>query len=137
DYTAHVENGKAEAFGEVGFKLEAYRIPTFEVDLHTPDRVPLDRQFQVSLTSTYYAGGKVAGRPVTWRVTQFPYTWSPKKREGFEYSSDVRFSGTKRFESSGKLERDDTTDEHGAARLTLDPAVQPTAQPRTYVVEAT
>src|SRR5205823_5861262 len=53
------------------------------------------------------------------------------------YSSDVRFSGTKRFESSGKLERDDTTDENGAARLSLDPAVEPTAQPRTYVVEAT
>jgi hypothetical protein len=70
-------------------------------------------------------------------VTQFPYTWSPKKREGFQYSSDGRFSGTQRFESSPKLEKEDTTDESGAARLAINPAAEPTAQPRTYVVEAT
>src|SRR5947208_13033330 len=137
DYSAHLEDANRKAYGNVTFRIDAYRIPTFEVELHAPDKVPLDGEFQVALTSTYYAGGKVAGRPVAWRVTQFPYTWSPKQREGFEYSSDVRFSGTKRFESSGKLEKDDTTDEHGAARLTLDPAVEPTAQPPPYVVHAT
>src|SRR2546426_43230 len=137
DYSAHLEDAKKKPYGNVTFRIDAYRIPTFEVELHAPDKVPLDGEFQVALTSTYYAGGKVAGRPVAWRVTQFPYTWSPKQREGFEYSSDVRFSGTKRFESSGKLEKDDTTDENGAAQLSLDPAVEPTAQPRTYVVEAT
>ncbi|HUE30641.1 MAG TPA: MG2 domain-containing protein, partial [Verrucomicrobiae bacterium] len=137
DYSAHLEDAKKKPYGNVTFRIDAYRIPTFEVELHAPDKVPLDGEFRVALTSTYYAGGKVAGRPVQWRVTQFPYTWSPKQREGFEYSSDVRFSGAKRFESSGKLEKDDTTDENGAAELTLDPAIEPTAQPRTYVVEAT
>src|SRR5207249_2500543 len=135
DYSAHLEDAKKKPYGNVTFRIDAYRIPTFEVELHAPDKVPLDGEFQVALTSTYYAGGKVAGRPVAWRVTQFPFTWSPKQREGFEYSSDVRFSGAKRFESSGKLEKDDTTDENGAAQLSLDPAVEPTAQPRTYVVE--
>jgi alpha-2-macroglobulin len=137
EYSAHLEDEKSRKYGNVTFRVEAYRIPTFEVELHAPDKVPLDGPFDVTLTSTYYAGGKVAGRPVQWRVTQFPYTWSPKKRDGFEYSSDARFSGTARFESSGKLEKDDTTDENGAASLALDPAIEPTAQPRTYVVEAT
>ena len=32
---------------EVSFRIEAYRIPRFEVNLHAPDRVPLDRAFEV------------------------------------------------------------------------------------------
>ena len=42
-----------------------------------------------------------------------------------------------RFESSPALERSDTTDEPGSAKLALNPAIEPTAQPRSYVVEAT
>ena len=38
--------------------------------------------FEVALTATYYAGGRVAGRPVRWRVTQFPYAWTPEARDG-------------------------------------------------------
>ena len=137
EYKAHLEDLHEQRYGSVSFRMEAYRIPTFEVDLHAPDKAPLDREFEVKLTASYYAGGKVAGRPVQWRVTQFPYTWSPKKREGFFYSSDGRFSGTGRFECSPKLEKEDTTDEDGAASLVINPAIEPTAQPRSYTVEAT
>ena len=35
------------------------------------------------------------------------------------------------------LNRDGKTDAGGAAQLTLDPTLEPTAQPRTYLVEAT
>ncbi|MCP4903173.1 MAG: alpha-2-macroglobulin, partial [bacterium] len=121
----------------VTFKLEAYRLPRFEVDIHSPDRVPLDRPFDVSMTATYYAGGNVADRPVRWRVTQFPYTWRPKAEEGYVFSSDGRFSRTSRFESTASLDREDHTDPEGAAAISLDPTIEPTAQPRTYVVEAT
>jgi len=99
--------------------------------------VPLDRAFKVGLTGIYYAGGRVAGRPIAWRVTQFPYTWTPKRRAGFLYSSDGRFSRTATFESSPRLEKQDTTDAEGGAKLVLNPAIEPTAQPRSYVVEAT
>ncbi|MCP3957749.1 MAG: alpha-2-macroglobulin [bacterium] len=122
---------------KVSFKLEAYRLPRFEVDLHSPDRVALDREFEVSLTATYYAGGRVADRPVRWRVTQFPYTWRPAEREGFLFSSDARFSRHQRFEASAAIDREDRTGEEGSAVLVLNPAIEPTAQPRTYVVEAT
>lgn len=136
-YSAHFEDAAKNVYGRVSWRMEAYRLPTFEVQLHAPDQVPLDHEFDVKLTATYYAGGRVAARPIEWRVTQFPYTWTPKKRPGYQYSSDGRFSRTDRFESTPRLTKNDTTSEEGAASLTLNPAVEPTAQPRSYVVEAT
>jgi hypothetical protein len=137
-YTAHLEDQKRqERWGHVSFQLEAYRIPRFEVRLLGPDDVPLDREFEVSLAARYYAGGSVAGQTVQWRVTQFPLTWTPKKLEGFHYSSDSRYSSGEPFRASPRLEREDQTDEEGAAKIALNPAVEPTAQPRQYVVEAT
>ncbi|MCM3877317.1 MAG: MG2 domain-containing protein, partial [Thermoanaerobaculia bacterium] len=136
-YNAHFEDKKKRRFGHVSFRMEAYRIPEFEVDLHGPDQTALDKEFQVSLTASYYAGGKGGSRPVQWRVTQFPYDWTPPEREGFRFSSDGRFSRAERFRSSPRLTKDDTTNDSGGATLKLNPAIEPTAQPRTYVVEAT
>ncbi len=136
-YTATFEAEDKTALGKVSFRMEAYRLPKFEVQLHAADVVPLDREFKVGLTAAYYAGGHVASRPIAWRVTQFPYSWTPRRLSGFLYSSDGRFSRTDHFESTPRLERQDTTDATGAANLVLNPAIEPTAQPRTYVVEAT
>ncbi|HEV7515639.1 MAG TPA: alpha-2-macroglobulin, partial [Thermoanaerobaculia bacterium] len=99
-YSARFEAKDGTAFGSVSWRMEAYRLPRFEVRLDAPDRVPLDRAFNVALTGIYYAGGRVAGRPIAWRVTQFPFTWTPKRRSGFLYSSDGRFSRTATFEST-------------------------------------
>ncbi len=123
--------------GSLSFRKEAYRLPRFEVQLSGPDQATLDQTFEVDLTATYYAGGRVAGRPVRWRVTQFPYAWKPKPRPGFVFSSDGRFSRTSRFEASPALDRSDVTDDDGGVALLLNPALEATAQPRTYVVEAT
>ncbi|MEO8277033.1 MAG: alpha-2-macroglobulin family protein, partial [Thermoanaerobaculia bacterium] len=138
-YRLHVELPDNEPYlaGTATFRKEAYRLPQFEVRLDAPERAALDRPFDVDLTASYYAGGRVAARPIAWRVTQFPYDWTPKARSGFFYSSDGRFSRVERFESTPALERNDTTDESGSAKLTLNPAIEATAQPRTYVVEAT
>ncbi|MEQ9502157.1 MAG: alpha-2-macroglobulin family protein [Deltaproteobacteria bacterium] len=123
---------------QVSFSMEAYRIPKFEVRLHGEDVTPLDGSFTLKGTASYYAGGPVAGRPIRWRVTQFPYAWNPpSKLKGFVYSTDSRYSIHRRFESTPNLGRNDSTDETGAAKLELNPALEPTAQPRTYVVEAT
>jgi uncharacterized protein YfaS (alpha-2-macroglobulin family) len=136
-YQAHIENEQGDVYASVLFTKEAYRIPRFEVQLHGPDRVDLDRKFDVALTAAYYAGGRVAERPVQWRVTQFPYAWTPEKREGFFYSTDGRYSRTTSFEASAVLQREDVTDTEGSATITIDPTVEVKAQPRTYVVEAT
>ncbi|TNE88930.1 MAG: alpha-2-macroglobulin [Deltaproteobacteria bacterium] len=119
------------------FLVEAYRLPTFEVDLHGDGTVPLDKPFDVRMTATYYAGGRVAERPVRWRVTQYPYAWNPDPIEGFVYSTDSRFASQSRFRASPDVVRSVLTDAAGESVIDLDPSLEPTAQPRTYVVEAT
>ncbi|MCP4694340.1 MAG: alpha-2-macroglobulin, partial [Desulfobacterales bacterium] len=124
-------------FGSVYFRKEAYRLPKFEVQLHGPDRVGLDREFSIRLNADYYAGGPAADRPVRWRVTQFPYAFIPKKMPGWFYSTDARFSGDARFRSTPAREKEDRTDEGGGAVIRVDPGREPTSQPRRYVIEAT
>ncbi|MCB9743417.1 MAG: alpha-2-macroglobulin [Alphaproteobacteria bacterium] len=137
DYTAAYEDEQRRTLGQVGFKVEAYRIPRFEVEIHGEDEVPMDREFELSMTAEYYAGGQVAGQPVRWRVTQYPYTWTPPGLSGFLFSSDGRYSRSGRFDASPELEKMATTDENGASTIILDPSVEANAQPRSYVVEAT
>jgi alpha-2-macroglobulin len=137
DYALHFEPKDGDSCGAMTFKKEAYKLPTFEVLLNGPQQVPLDGQFSVGLIARYFAGGLVADRPIKWRVTQFPYEWSPPGREGFLFSSDARFSGEHEFRSTPVLERDARTDAGGSAQITLDPTIEPTAQPRRYVIEAT
>lgn len=137
-YSARFETDKRVRHCNVSFSMQAYRVPKFEVRLHGPDSVALDKEFPVRLTAKYYAGGHVAGQTVRWRVTQFPYTFNPPtKHKGFVYSSDARYSGQSRFRSSPTLERQANTDESGSALLEINPAIEPSAQPRTYVVEGT
>ncbi len=123
--------------GEMRVKKEAYRLPTFEVLLNGPPHASLDAPFDVKAVARFFAGGLVSDRPVTWRVTQSPYAWSPPGRDGFVFSSDSRFSGDTVFRSTPVLTRDAKTDAGGSAQLTLDPTLEPTAQPRQYLVEAT
>jgi uncharacterized protein YfaS (alpha-2-macroglobulin family) len=128
--------------GTTDFQVEAYRLPTFEVEVDVANdetTVPNDVPFEVSATATYYAGGQVASRPVRWNVTQYPYTMSENFEglDGFRFSSDGRYSRSGRFDSTPAIQRTATTDRSGRASLTLDPGIEPTAQPRTYVIEAT
>lgn len=136
-YSLHFEHRDQPNCGGVNILKEAYRTPEFDLKLSAPEQVPLDREFKVQLTAQYYAGGQAVERPVRWRVTQFPYAWTPKAHPGFFFSSDGRFSGRERFQGSPAMEREGVTDTHGGATLTLNPATESTGQPRSYVVEAT
>lgn len=136
-YQPGAGTGKSEGCGGITVKKEAYRLPTFEAVLNAPARAPLDAPFSVDLLARFFAGGLLSERPVAWRVTQFPYVWTPPNREGFLFSSDSRFSGDGAFRTTPVLSREVKTDAGGAAQLTLDPTQEPTAQPRTYLVEAT
>lgn len=137
DYKFHFEHRDQSNCGSVKVLKEAYHTPEFELRLNAAEQVPLDREFKVQLVAQYYAGGQAAGRPVRWRVTQFPYAWTPKSRPGFFYSSDGRFSGRERFQSTPAVEREDKTDAQGGTSITINPALETTGQPRSYVFEAT
>jgi uncharacterized protein YfaS (alpha-2-macroglobulin family) len=123
--------------GQAPFKKEAYRLPTFEAILNAPQQVALDGEFSVDLLARYFAGGLLADRPIKWRASQFPYTWTPPGREGFFFSTDARFSNDGTFKATPVLERDGVTDDGGSARITFDTTIEPTAQPRRYQIEAT
>ncbi|MEM7404513.1 MAG: alpha-2-macroglobulin family protein [Pseudomonadota bacterium] len=123
--------------GGFEFKLEDYQVPELEVSVHAPDVVPIDRPFDVRMTARYYAGGQVASRPLAWRVTQFPYTWAPKTLPGFVFSSVSRYGNRQPLASEAVVNESRTTDATGADRLQVDPAVEPSARARRYVIEAT
>ncbi|MGD9656414.1 MAG: MG2 domain-containing protein [Methylocystis sp.] len=145
DNTQEAAEGESEAVefaqdiscGQFSFKKDAYRLPTFEVVLNAPQTVALDGTFDVDLLARYFAGGLAADRPVKWRAAQFPHVFTPPGREGFLFSTDARFSGDGKFKSTAVLERDQRTDAGGAARMTFDTTIEPTAQPRRYSIEAT
>lgn len=136
EYYVYFE-GKDYRCDSTDFRKEAYRVPKFEVLLHGPRTSSLDNPFEIGLTAKYYAGGRVSGQPVRWRVTQFPYTWSPRQLTGFIYSTDARFSSQGRFLASPEMAKGDETDDNGGAAISIDPANEPSAQPRRYVIEAT
>ena len=120
-----------------GFKKDAYRLPRFQVRFEAPRSIPLDKPADIGMTATYYAGGPAGDRPVRWRVTQFPYAFTPKPRDGFTYATDARYQSHTGFDSSAAIEREDTTDGEGRSKLVLDPTRERSAAPRRYVVEAT
>lgn len=136
DYRVRLLHEKGSC-GSVSFKREAYRLPKFELQLNGPQKTGLDQPFDIKLTGEYYAGGQVAGRPVRWRVTQFPYSWSPKKREGFFYSTDARFSKLGGFKAEPLSFEQVDSDEFGAASITIDPTRERSSHARRYVIEAT
>jgi len=138
EYTIYFQDsGTKQTSPGVTFKKEAYQVPKFEVNLTAPDKSPLDESFHVELNASYYAGGSVIKQPVRWRVTQFPYNLKPEYLEGYYYSTDARFSGSGQFKSNPTLNTTGMTDTDGLARIKLDPALEPTSQPRKYIIEAT
>ncbi|VTZ26543.1 Alpha-2-macroglobulin domain protein (fragment) [Methylocella tundrae] len=137
DGDAATSNDAQTSCGDFPFKKEAYRLPTFEVLLNAPQTVALDGEFSVDVIARYFAGGLVAGRPIKWRASQFPYAWTPPGRDGWFFSTDARFSSEGKFKSTPVLERDGTLDSGGAAKINFDPSAEPTAQPRRYQIEAT
>ena len=132
-----VDDVDQQFLASVNFKKESYRIPRFEVQLSGPDTVPTDRAFTLTMTADYYAGGRVVGQEVTWRVTQRPDRFSmPTEYPGFLFSTDRRFSARTPFRTTG-ITKKELTDENGSAMLELNPALEPDGRPRRYVVEAT
>ena len=125
------------ALASVDFRKESYRVPTFELTLSGPDKVPIDRPFDVVLTADYYAGGRVVGEKVDWEVTRNPYTISNPTYPGFLFSTDERFSGSDGGGATGVLRQSAALDEDGSAHLRVNPAAEGDAHARRYSVRAT
>jgi len=137
-YCAVLKNVRTQAtYGAAEWKMEPYRIPRFEVELHGPDKVAMDRPFTLTATAKYYAGGRLVGEPTRWRVTQLPYVYTPPMNDGFVFSADERYSKSGRFAAPGAIEKREVTDESGASRISINPAIELDARPRRYIFEVT
>jgi uncharacterized protein YfaS (alpha-2-macroglobulin family) len=119
------------------FKVEAYRIPKFEVRLFGKRKVPSDRPFKVSASAVYYAGGVVAGQKIRWRVTERVISYTPPGRRGFRFASNYRFSRRSSYRTRVLLEKTSKLNQRGTAELKLDPTKNLYLRALRYTIEAT
>jgi hypothetical protein len=125
------------ACATVNFIKDAYRLPRFQITMNGPDTIPLDKPASIGMTAIYYAGGPASGRPVRFRVTEFPYAFAPAARPGFIYATNSMFEADFGAQSTAAVESQATTDKEGRAAVTVDPTQEASNAPRRYVVEAT
>ncbi len=119
------------------FKIEAYRIPTFEVQLSGGPRVRNDGPFKVKAVARYYAGGNVANQPIAWSVSQRPYAWTPKGLDGFLFASSAQFARPQSQRSPGVTAQQGELDDSGAGEMTMNPQLDLDGSGRVYRFEAT
>lgn len=119
------------------FKIEAYRIPTFEVQLASALAVRLDAPFKVKAVGRYYAGGFLAGQPISWKVTRSPYHYVPRGREGFLFADSTQFARPGAPRPPDVLSRTGTLDDSGGDSMEVNPALDIDGSPRRYTFEAT
>nr|HPN31861.1 alpha-2-macroglobulin family protein [bacterium] len=139
NYTVCVFDLKEKIFLDVqtGFKKEAYKIPTFDIQIYASDSVPNDRPFPVKATAEYYAGGKITNRPVQWRIIQYPYAYFTETKDGFIYSSDNRFGNYQSFSDYGMKEDTGIIDYSGECNMAINPGAEIDGSARVYSIEAT
>ncbi len=138
DYTLSLFDKNPESFiARRGFKIEAYRVPTFEVQLTGASRVRNDQPFKVKALARYYAGGNVANQPIAWTVTQRPYDWVPRGQPGFLFANSSQFARPASQRAPGITSQQGELDDNGAAELTTNPQLDLDGSPRVYRFEAT
>jgi len=134
---ANLGNDKKLRITWTDFKVEAYRIPRFEVMLSGAERISNDGPAEVQAVASYYAGGRVTGQNIAWRITSFPYDHLPRGLAGYILSSDGRYGAVTESRRQGVLEENAKTDDNGSARVTLNPQAATDGNPVKYIVEAT
>jgi uncharacterized protein YfaS (alpha-2-macroglobulin family) len=131
------QRGSTTIIATRDFRIEAYRVPTFEVQLSGGPRVRNDAPFKVKAVARYYAGGNVANQPIAWSVTQRPYTWTPKGLDGFLFASSAQFARPQSQRTPGVTAQQGELDDNGAADLTMNPQLDLDGSGRVYRFEAT
>ncbi|HEY3448937.1 MAG TPA: MG2 domain-containing protein [Myxococcales bacterium] len=137
-YTASIITAKeGNVLATRNFKIEAYRIPTFEVQLASALAVRLDAPFKVKAVGRYYAGGFLAGQPISWKVTRSPYHYVPRGRDGFLFADSTQFARPGAPRPPDVLSKTGTLDDGGADGMEVNPALDIDGSPRLYKFEAT
>ncbi|MBW1870532.1 MAG: hypothetical protein JRJ19_00605, partial [Deltaproteobacteria bacterium] len=119
------------------FKIEAYRIPKFEIQMVGKDKVRNDQAFKVKAVARYYAGGSVSSQPIEWQVTRRPYYHIPKGKPGYLFASSTQFSRGGRVRPPETIREEDQLDASGADEISVNPALDMDGSARIYRFDAT
>ncbi|MDP3178997.1 MAG: alpha-2-macroglobulin family protein, partial [Spirochaetaceae bacterium] len=137
DYSVSLAIREGPTLSSAQFRILAYRVPLFEVNISGPDRVSLDAPFELLLTADYYSGGRMTGESVTWDIEQYPWGVKAVDYPLFAFSTDERFGSGSRWGTVETGSRDSVLDQDGASRLSLDPRKERDVRARRYVVTGT
>lgn len=135
-FTATLSHG-TQVLARRSFQIEAYRVPTFEVQLAGPLAARLDAPFKVKAAARYYAGGNVAHEKIRWSVTRRPHHHVPAGREGYLFASSSQFARPEARRNDERTERSGELDDDGADEIEVNPALDLDGSPRVYRFEAT
>ena len=119
------------------FQIEAYRLPTFEVQLAGAATVRLDQPFKEKAVARYYAGGSVANQSISWKVTQRPTYYVPEGYKDFIFASSDQFARPGASKAPESITRDASLDDNGADQIEVNPALDIDGSARIYHFEAT
>jgi alpha-2-macroglobulin len=119
------------------FKIEAYRIPIFEVLLTAPAKVRNDAPFEVKTLARYFAGGNLAHQPISWTISQRPYDWSPTGQKGFLFASSLQMSRTSSQKNSPVTNQTGELDDNGQLMIAAKPERDLDGSAKVFRFEAT
>ncbi len=138
DYEVLLTDGRPDAVvARRSFKIEAYRVPTFEVQLSGPNRTRNDGPFKVKAIARYYAGGNLGNQPIKWLVTQRPFHWIPKGLDGYLFASSTQFAREASQSAGQTVRQEQELDDNGAGVITMNPQLDLDGSARVYRFEAT
>ena len=141
DYSVSLKDSRGNIVfaSKANFKIEAYKIPRFKIDLSAADTAAMDKKFSVKASGEYYAGGKLTDASAYWRITQYPYAYTNDKFRGYSFSTDDNSisSGRSMYNSFGTSEQTSSLDFTGSAEIFINPGSEIDAVPRVYSVEVT
>ena len=113
------------------FRVEEYRVPTFEVGVTAPEAWQRDTSVTAVLDGAYLHGGTLDGRAVSWEVRREPVAFNVPGYARYRFAVDnasisgIVASGDGRLDGSGTLP------------VTFSPSHPASAGPVRYTVDAT
>ncbi|HEX6367382.1 MAG TPA: alpha-2-macroglobulin family protein [Longimicrobium sp.] len=123
-----------EATGQIGFQVQEFRRPEYEVGMEVPAGPHVvGGSAEVGVRASYFAGGGLAGTPVTWTVRSEHAWFTPPEwgawRFGMQEDYGWRYGGGQpRVPAVRTFEGTTDADGRHAVRIDFDRADPPVAQ---------
>jgi uncharacterized protein YfaS (alpha-2-macroglobulin family)/tetratricopeptide (TPR) repeat protein len=126
------------------FRLEAYKLPEFKVQVKTPEEAGRKKAFrlgekvEVEIQADYYFGGPVSNATIEAVIYQLPYFhyWFPRRDYSWYYDDFQSYNYYSRSRGSVVQRETLKTDATGKAKLTFDTPRENYNQDFEYRIEA-